>query len=97
MLSLKSTLHFSVPQGSVLGPILFNIYSSPITGIAQSHGLFVHAYADDTQLCIPFKLNGVLERLQACLIQVKSSMTWNKLKLNHDKTDFLVMTTIKFH
>ena len=49
-LSSKSLLHFDVLQGSVLGRILFNIYSSPIANIAWNHGLFVHTYADDTQL-----------------------------------------------
>ena len=50
-------LHYGVPQGPVLGPILFTIYSSPIANIAQKYGLYVHAYADDTQLCVPFDLN----------------------------------------
>ena len=101
-LSSKSPLHFGVPQGSVLGPILFNIYSSPIASIARNHGLFVHAYADDTQLYIPFKLNdpsdklSALKKTEACILDIKLWMTRNKLKLNDDKTEFLVMTS-KFH
>ena len=101
-LSSKSPLYFGVPQGSVLGPILFNIYSSPIAKIARNHGLFVHAYADDTQLYIPFELNdpsdklSALKKTEACIIDIKAWMTQNKLKLNDDKTEFLVMTS-KFH
>jgi len=41
-----------VPQGSVLGPILFSTYVSPIGSIAASHNLLRQQYADDTQFFI---------------------------------------------
>ena len=44
-----------VPQGSVLGPMLFSLYISPIEGIVQSHGLQPMLYADDTQMYITFE------------------------------------------
>ena len=48
----KSDLQYGVPQGFVLGPIRFTIYTSPIGAIAKRHNLEIHLYADDTQIYI---------------------------------------------
>ena len=85
----------------MLGPILFTIYSSPIASIARKHGLYVHAYADDTQLYTTFDLNDPSDEMLArqraeactCILEIKSWMSLNKLKLNDETTEFLVMTS----
>jgi len=69
-----SSNHYSclagVPQGSVLGPLLFSIYTSPIAHIAQAHGIQQQQYADDTQLYVALSPNSMVTHvsaLESCL------------------------------
>ena len=61
------------PQGSVLGPLFFTIYASPVVNIARNNDLNVHTFADDTQLYLPFDVNKQNEeesarrRIQHCI------------------------------
>ena len=93
-LSSKADLKFGVPQGSVLVPLLFTLYTTPLSSMIFEHDIPHHLYTDDSQLYVSFESGNsaaALNGLQSCLASVQSWMSTNKLKLNPDKTEFLLI------
>ena len=56
------------PQGSVLGPFMYPVYTSSLFNIVEKYGLCIHKYADDTQVYLSFKVNEEnVEKLEGCI------------------------------
>ncbi|XP_072028205.1 uncharacterized protein [Amphiura filiformis] len=89
-------LQYGVPQGSVLGPVLFTLYSQPLSDIITMHKCDFHKYADDTEVSqsdSPMNFELTISSIQNCISSILSWMNSNKLMLNTDKTLLTVGTS----
>ena len=86
--SASKELVTGFPQGSVLGPFMYPVYTS-LFDIVEKYGFSIHMYADDTQVYLSFKVseeNVALEKLEGCISDFRNWMFGNHLKLNDTKT-----------
>ena len=85
--------------GSCLGPLLFKLYTSRLFDIIQTHLPEVHCFADDTELYLSFSPSNAINQLSAigamesCVDDIRSWMFTDSLKLNDDKSEFLIIGT----
>ena len=98
--SQPTVLKYGVPQGSVLGPVLFTIYITPLGHVIRHHNTLYHLFADDTQLLkssSPEHFAKLLLDIQSCAESVRDWMACNRLRMNDDKTEIMpVGTKAKF-
>ena len=92
ILGTSHSLSCGVPQGSVLGPILFTLYTSELADIIKPSGINFHMYADDIKLCASFetsKPDYTISVFEKCISNIRSWTSHNMLKFNDSKTKFL--------
>ena len=90
---------FWCPIRQLSWPLLFVVYASKLFDIVhvQGHLPNVHRFADDTQLYLFVDPNSptdqamALEGMERCISDLSKWMYWEKLKINNDNTEFLVI------
>jgi hypothetical protein len=92
--STDAALCHGVPQGSVLGPKWYCMYTKPVGTIVHKNNMSCHSYADDAQNYFVIKASSswtdAVARVDKCLTEVGNWMSMNSLKLNHDKFEFII-------
>ena len=94
-LSLHKPINFSVPQGSVCGPMLFSCYISSLPSVVSDPVTHISSYADDIEIhrsSNPKLIQGEVTNVNLLIPTLKNTQTWmdmNVLKLNMNKTEFI--------
>ena len=90
----SSPLTCGVPQGSVLGPVLFNLYTTSLSSLINASSISHLLYADDTQLFISFvskNFSSAINNFQSTITLISSWISSNYPTLNPSKTEFLLI------
>ena len=100
-LSEPIEVKFGVPQGSLLGPILFNIYIRSLFQLIKDAGFSTSGYADDNNasqnFALQFQLNVIYYQLPALMASIQDWMNAHLLKLNKDKTEIICFHPPKYN
>ena len=94
--SAPSPLRYGVPQGSVLGPVLFTMYTQPLSSLIKTLSHSYHFFADDSQLydsAPPADVPTLVDDMSGSISSVADWMRDNKLKMNDDKTELIAVGT----
>ena len=94
--STQKHLTSGVPQGSVLGPVLFTLYTSSLSELLDSFSVHHHFYADDTSLYVTFEpteITQTVEHMERCVAATHTWMKQKMLKLNESKTEVLLISS----